>query len=297
MQVCKKICRKNISLFAAFFMLYGSSFAQSITPIQMPTMPQMPSMPTIGGDFYKPNFPVSPAAPGSKKTETKSEESKESTATKVNADDTEDLLTALTSNNSYLSAMDITSLYNSGLFDNISSLSNVNKKLASSSENAMLEQIIKSLEELKEKTNLSSQSQTLALKDAQTDSQTFKSRQPQILRFRVNGYNIADSLSTVFFSKLEDDGSFLLTADRRYFVSGRPRTETFYLLFKTIKNSGFSTVYQVEPNLVQDYLNENSFIYRISNIENLTAEKTGNLVVLKNADANLNVDLLLDIDQ
>ena len=278
-------------------MLYGSSFAQSITPIQMPTMPQMPSMPTIGSDFYKPNFPVSPAAPGSKKTETKSEESKESTATKVNADDTEDLLTALTSNNSYLSAMDITSLYNSGLFDNISSLNNVNKKLASSSENAMLEQIIKSLEELKEKTNLSSQSQTLALKDAQTDSQTFKSRQPQILRFRVNGYNIADSLSTVFFSKLEDDGSFLLTADRRYFVSGRPRTETFYLLFKTIKNSGFSTVYQVEPNLVQDYLNENSFIYRISNIENLTAEKTGNLVVLKNADANLNVDLLLDIDQ
>ena len=278
-------------------MLYGSSFAQSITPIQMPTMPQMPSMPTIGSDFYKPNFSVSPAAPGSKKTETKSEESKESTAAKLNEDDTEDLLTALTSNNSYLSAMDITSLYNSGLFDNISSLNNVNKKLASSSENAMLEQIIKSLEELKEKTNLSSQSQTLALKDAQTDSQTFKSRQPQILRFRVNGYNIADSLSTVFFSKLEDDGSFLLTADRRYFVSGRPRTETFYLLFKTIKNSGFSTVYQVEPNLVQDYLNENSFIYRISNIENLTAEKTGNLVVLKNADANLNVDLLLDIDQ
>ncbi len=278
-------------------MLYGSSFAQSITPIQMPTMPQMPSMPTIGSDFYRPNFPVSPAAPGSKKTETKSEESKESTTTNVNADDTEDLLTALTSNNSYLSAMDITSLYNSGLFDNISSLNNVNKKLASSSENAMLEQIIKSLEELKERTNLSSQSQTLALKDAQTDSQTFKSREPQILRFRVNGYNIADSLSTVFFSKLEDDGSFLLTADRRYFVSGKPRTETFYLLFKTIKNSGFSTVYQVEPNLVQDYLNENSFIYRISNIENLTAEKTGNLVVLKNADANLNVDLLLDIDQ
>ena len=278
-------------------MLYGSSFAQSITPIQMPTMPQMPSMPTIGSDFYKPNFPVSPAAPGSKKTETKSEESKESTAAKLNEDDTEDLLTAFTSNNSYLSAMDITSLYNSGLFDNISSLNNVNKKLASSSENAMLEQIIKSLEELKEKTNLSSQSQTLALKDAQTDSQTFKSRQPQILRFRVNGYNIADSLSTVFFSKLEDDGSFLLTADRRYFVSGKPRTETFYLLFRTIKNSGFSTVYQVEPNLVQDYLNENSFIYRISNIENLTAEKTGNLVVLKNADANLNVDLLLDIDQ
>ena len=48
--------------------------------------------------------------------------------------------------------------------------------------------------------------------------------------------------------------------------------------------------------IVQDSKNENSYIYKLSNVKNLTAEKTGNLVVMHFSSDPLNADLLLDID-
>ena len=134
------------------------------------------------------------------------------------------------------------------------------------------------------------------LNATKTDSENFKKREPSILRFKINGYNIADSLTKVFFSDTEPDGSFLLTGDRRYFVNQQVRTETFYMLFKTIGSNGSTLTYRVQPTLVQDHKNENSYVYKLSGVKNLTAEKTGNLVVIHYSGDSVNADLLLDID-
>ena len=117
-----------------------------------------------------------------------------------------------------------------------------------------------------------------------------------LFRFKINGYNIADSLTKVFFSETEPDGSFLLSADRRYFVNQQTRTETFYMLFKTVSSNGSSLTYRVQPSIVQDHKNENSYVYRLAAVKNLTAEKTGNLVVIHYSSDSVNADVLLDID-
>ena len=72
--------------------------------------------------------------------------------------------------------------------------------------------------------------------------------------------------------------------------------ETFYMLFKTVSSNGSTLTYKVQPSIVQDYKNDNSYVYKLSNVKNLTAEKTGNLVVLHYTSDSLNADLLLDID-
>ena len=130
----------------------------------------------------------------------------------------------------------------------------------------------------------------------QEDNYTFKSRNPNILRFKINGYNILDSIQTVFISKPENDGSFLLTADRIYYVNQKQRKETVYVLFKAIGSNGSSTTFQIEPEIVQDVKNQNSFVYKMAQRDDLTAKKTGNLVVINNSDKNMQIDMLIDID-
>ena len=68
------------------------------------------------------------------------------------------------------------------------------------------------------------------------------------------------------------------------------------MLFKTVSSNGSSVTYKVQPSIVQDSRNENSYVYRLSSVKNLTAEKTGNLVVMHFSGDSLNADLLLDID-
>lgn len=278
------------------FMLYAGAamWAQTVSQPEMPAMPAMPGMPALGGPFYTPNFPKGTVAPKNKKaSDAKNETETETILT--NSNDTDEYVNNLITNSSILSASDITSLYDSGLFDNLSSLQGTRNASAAST-NVLLQQVLTSLEELKTQQKNAGPVERNQLQNAQTDSKNFKQREPQILRFRINGYDIKDSLTTVFFSEPEADGTFLLTADRRYFTNQRARTETFYLLFKAVKSNGSITTFEVQPNLVQDYLNESSFVYRFSKIKTLTAEKTGNLVVL-HSDDGLNVDLLLDIDK
>ena len=111
----------------------------------------------------------------------------------------------------------------------------------------------------------------------------------------MNGYNLKDTIRTVYFSKKENDGSFLLTGDRKYTSDGKSRDETFYLLFKADGNCGTSSGYFVEPQVIQDYKNEYSFLYQLSQKPKLKAEKTGNLVSLKYVSDGWNMDFLLDI--
>ena len=68
------------------------------------------------------------------------------------------------------------------------------------------------------------------------------------------------------------------------------------MLFKTVASNGSTVSYKVQPSIVQDHKNENSYVYKLAGIKNLTAEKTGNLVVMHYTDDGVSIDLLLDID-
>lgn len=275
--------------------LFTAAFAQSI---EMPEMPEMPSMPTVGGGFYTPSFPSRPNMPKPAAADSDSSKDKnESVLTE--AITPESVLTSALSKGNTLTATDISSLYDSGLFSNISSLGaadSLSNYSTSTSTNVLLQQVLNSLNELKKQQQGASAKEKNELNAVKTDSETFKKREPSILRFKINGYNIADSLTKVFFSDTEADGSFLLTGDRKYFVGQQVRTETFYMLFKTVSSNGSSLTYRVQPSIVQDYKNENSYVYRLAAVKNLTAEKTGNLVVIHFTGDSVNADLLLDID-
>ncbi len=297
MQVCKSK-RAAAFFIAVFFLILTPLSAQTNgTGIDFPEMPEMPSMPTVGGGFYRPSFPSRPNTAKPAATEESDKEQTESVLTEALTPETA-LSAALTKGNT-LTAYDISSLYDSGLFTNLSSLdsiSGLSNYTTSTSTNVLLQQVLNNLNELKKEQQGASAKEKNELDAVKTDSENFKKREPSILRFKINGYNISDSLTKVFFSDTEADGSFLLTGDRKYFVNQQVRTETFYMLFKTVSSSGSALTYKVQPSLVQDYKNENSYVYKLSNVKNLTAEKTGNLVVLHFTGDSLSVDLLLDID-
>ena len=295
MRVCKS---KKAAVAACVILACTALFAQTQTsPIDMPQMPAMPDMPTIGGGFYTPSFPTRPNNPNKKNSAEKDKDKADSILTESLTPDS--MNPTVFSNSGVLTANDISSLYDSGLFSNLSSLgSKVNPAnyTTSTSTNVLLQQVLNSLNDLKQQQQSASAKEKNELNAVKADAETFKKREPSILRFKINGYNISDSLTKVFFSETEPDGSFLLSADRRYFVNQQTRTETFYLLFKTVSSNGSSITYKVQPSIVQDSKNENSYIYKLSNVKNLTAEKTGNLVVMHFSSDPLNADLLLDID-
>ena len=254
-------------------------------------------MPTVGGGFYKPSFPVRPNSSRPADTSDAAKEKPETVLTEALTPDS--AINAALAKGTTLTAYDISSLYDSGLFSNISSLDSagsLSNYTTSTSTNVLLQQVLNSLNELKREQQNASAREKNELNAVKTDAEHFKQREPSILRFKINGYNISDSLTKVFFSDTEPDGSFLLTADRRYFVNQQARTETFYMLFKTLSSSGSSLTYKVQPSIVQDFKNDNSYVYRLANVKNLTAEKTGNLVVMHFTGDSLSVDLLLDID-
>ncbi len=315
MRICK-FC------LAAIFTAVLPCYAQST--MQMPSMPEMPTvstsdteitmpeMPTITtstssafkGKFYSPDMPGKSNSTAEDSKNTASTTSTTNSAVLTDGTSATDLISSFINSNSILSASDISNLYDSGVFSDISSISDLSSVLTKNSaltENSkttetMLKQILTTLEELKNEQKNSGDAEKENLELQKTDAQTFKQRKPSILRFKINGYNILDSLSTVFFSEPEADGSFLLTADRKYFTNQKARTETFYILFKAVRTSGSNTNYTVQPDIVQDSKNENSFVYKLCQQKNLTAEKLGNLVVLKNS-GDLKIDILLDIDK
>lgn len=295
MQICKS---KRVVLASVILMWTGLSFSIFAQSLDMPEMPEMPSMPTIGGGFYTPSFPT--RVKNNTQNQNTTENGKEKNETVLTESITpESVLTSNLTKGNILTAYDISSLYDSGLFSNLSSLdttSTMSNYNTTSSTNVLLQQVLNGLNDLKKQQQNASAKEKNELNATKTDSENFKKREPSILRFKINGYNIADSLTKVFFSDTEPDGSFLLTGDRRYFVNQQVRTETFYMLFKTIGSNGSTLTYRVQPTLVQDHKNENSYVYKLAGVKNLTAEKTGNLVVIHYSGDSVNADLLLDID-
>ena len=295
MQICKS---KRVALASVFLMWSSLTFSIFAQSLDMPEMPEMPSMPTIGGGFYTPSFPT--RVKNNTQNQNATENGKEKNEAVLTESITpESVLTSNLTKGNILTAYDISSLYDSGLFSNLSSLdttSTMSNYNTTSSTNVLLQQVLNGLNDLKKQQQNASAKEKNELNATKTDSENFKKREPSILRFKINGYNIADSLTKVFFSDTEPDGSFLLTGDRRYFVNQQVRTETFYMLFKTIGSNGSTLTYRVQPTLVQDHKNENSYVYKLAGVKNLTAEKTGNLVVIHYSGDSVNADLLLDID-
>lgn len=292
MQIYKRIIIYSFLFIETFF-----AFSQALDMPQMPSMPEVLSMPeisspTVDGSFYTPSVPTIPKKPEVEKT--KMEKGADTVTKKTITESTspESVLSSLLTNNTALTAQDISSLYDYGLFSDISSL---NTNTQNVSTNVILNQILSSLDELKKEQKNVSSSEKESLNKIKEDSQVFKSKEPSILRFKIDGYDMIGSLTTVFFSDTEPDGTFLLTADRKYSANQKIRNETFYILFKAKKTSGGSTSYDVIPSIVQDYTNENSFIYKLTQQKNLEAGKTGNLVVM-HFSGDINIDLLLNLD-
>ena len=301
-----QIYRKIFCAVAVFFFVTGV-FAQAIEMPEMPTvsMPEMPtiSSPTMDGQFYKPSIPKQ-LQPQTKTNSTTTTETKSSAdAVLSDATTTDDILLSLLTNSNLLTAGDISGLYSSGSFDTLSSLtglsglSSYGTSTSDLTTSLLLREILQKLNDLKIEQNSASAAEQEVIAAKVQDSETFKTRNPSILRFKINNYSIKDSITQEFFSEPEPDGSFLLTADRKYFLNNRACTETFYLLFKAVKSNGSTTTFSVTPSIAQGTENKNSYVYKMCQLKDLTAEKTGNLVVI-HYDANgVQADLLLDIDK
>ncbi len=297
--------------FALISVFCAGAFCQMEMPsVSMPTIsgsesPVMPkiSVPTLGARFYAPgtvrtNISNKENKSDSSENEKKSAVKTEETAKNLKNQNAQALSNAL----NYLSADDVSYLGSSGLFDGVYGLLGddvtVSNKFSKNNQNdVLLNSIMAELSELKKKTEETSRAlkkSNLPVTNSGSAGENSKFS-PKILRFVVNGYNIKDTIRTVYFSKKENDGSFLLTGDRKYTSDGKSRDETFYLLFKADGNCGTSAGYFVEPQVIQDYKNEYSFLYQLTQKPKLKAEKTGNLVSLKYVSDGWNLDFLLDI--
>ena len=303
------ICRKTFCVIAAAFFVNLCLFAQAVSMPEMPTlsMPDMPSIssPTMDGKFYKPSVPKQLQSTTTSSASTSTESKTSTDAVLSDATTTDDILLSLLTNSNLLTAGDISGLYSSGSFDTLSSLTGLSGLSSYSygtstsdlTTSLLLREILQKLNELKIEQNSASAAEQEVIAAKVQDSETFKTRNPSILRFKINNYSIKDSITQEFFSEPEADGSFLLTADRKYFLNNKACTETFYLLFKAVKSNGSSTTFSVTPSIAQGTENKNSYVYKLCQLKDITAEKTGNLVVVHYDDNGVAADLLLDIDK
>lgn len=198
-----------------------------------------------------------------------------------------------------LSASDISSINNLDLLSAFSSLnteSNIDlsslNQLSQNDENKqLLQNILIELKTLKE-----NQSSSLNQNESINQNETSENKnKAKILRFSVNGYDILKTCKKIYISKAEKNGTFLFTGDRKYYSDEKLRKETFYILFSPSKNSSSKEYLSVSTIVNQDYLNEYSFLYQLSQMNNLQARCTGNLVSLRNNDENWKLDLLIDL--
>ena len=270
----------------------------------------MPSVntPTMGGSFYTPgkiytgrkNLPTVPKAAAPEEQNTQSAQSV-LPAAKANTESTKSNIAQLSSalgGTDYLSAADMQSLGQNGLFSGVYGLlggASGQGQTSSENTNILLQNILTEIEGLKKQLgkNSAGTADNVSAQAARTGS--LHGLRPAILRFVINGYDILSTCKTIYFSEPEGDGTFLLTADRKYLADGKQNAETFYFLFKSDGRGGGQGGYSVIPEVSQSPENPASLVFRLSRQENLTAAKTGNLVSLRASIDGLTADLLLDI--
>lgn len=274
---------------AAFATFTAASFAQDYSSPEMPVI----TSPTLGGGFYMPgsnsnSFYMGPS------TYTSSSISQESEiASTIKSDSVHSL-----SVKSSLSAKDIHALDQAGFLNQttrqaiISGLSvnqdfDIQGLYASESlspVNLLLKNILYNLEVQK--------SSELISAARETDSIT----QPKVLNFYINAYNILPTCKEMYISSTQNDGSFLISADRRYLAEeNKYKTETFYMLFKPNEASNGISSYSVACAVSQNPLDQSSLLYELSQTEKLTAYRTGNLVTMRTTSDDWLLEFLLDL--
>lgn len=114
----------------------------------------------------------------------------------------------------------------------------------------------------------------------------------ELLRFSVNGYNVAGTVTTLVSSILAKDGSFLITGDRRYPAGNRWASETFYLL---CRKTGAGT-YRLYADVSQDSPNPNSYLRQLAARSPIAGTLTGDLLVFRSpALQDWNLDLVIRV--
>ena len=315
-----------LNSFQHLFAQTKSTSGTASTGISMPEMPSV-SMPSVGSgfytpgrsDFYNPNLnrsqtssqntnSTSSAQESASQTSSSSSSNTQTQAT-TNAQNLNKIANSATSSLSQLTADDISSLSNLGVFSQISSLLgkgnshllNQNTVSANTSDSATLQAILSELTSLKNQIQASSEGESIAnLSDQVNAKDSFSNiakKEPKILRFNVNGYDLLTTCKKIYFSELETDGTFLLTGDRKYMSEGKTRTETFYFYFHSKGTENGITKYAVTPAVSQDYENQYSYLYQLTQKSELVADRTGNLVTLRASDGSWKMDLLISLDR
>ena len=119
-------------------------------------------------------------------------------------------------------------------------------------------------------------------------SRTPAPAEPTILRFLVNGYDILPTFGGPVIASRSGKGSFLITGDRFLVLAGRRRRETFYLLYRQ-DGSGRGRLY---VDVSQEVANPESYLYRLSRRGPFKAERTGDLLVVRDPARDLALDLV-----
>ncbi len=300
-----KISKTVVKVFSLTVFIACAFYANGEDAISMPSSPAMPSVsvPQISNGFYVPGS--KDFYSGQKSTTVASSSANSSTSAHSSA-----VANSSTASNSAQSinstqiantqtAQDITSnLVNSALSTSLSgSLTESGSSLINSS------QILNSLSSLlagKTETGstdqiftTSAQNIEQATKTVKNDSSVQNSSSPSILRFLINGTDMIPFCKTVFFSSAETDGSFLLTGDCRYELNGDTRNETFYLLFRSTGSKNASQEFSVTASVFQNKEDSSTYLYALTKIGNLTAQKTGNLISLKSKENGTTLNMLL----
>ena len=278
----------------------------------MPSVSE-PTMPTLDGKPYvgqPPYIPQSSNSQQSSQTETDTSDTAENT----NTTSTTYAATEKNSDNSNLSnvltAQTISGLGGlSSLTDTLSALTSsqnassylpalsqlTGTTLSQTDSNATLKSILKELQKLSQKeTSQQNTSQKVVTTDTWDNSSQTES-QSKLLRFRVNNTDILNTCQTIYFSQPEENGLFLLTGDRSYYIDNRPYEETFYFLFTPALDDKGVFYYEVEGDIMQNAPITGSKLYPLTEKPSLIARKTGNLIALKYNAKNWNLDILIDL--
>lgn len=269
------------------------SLDDSFPSISMPTI----TAPSIGGQSYMPGTLNNRANSGDKKTDTDKKDASNNKTAKTDIDD-------LSAAGASLTAQDLTALNSLGLLDSL----NTSMGLSTDSAQVLLKKLLKEMEELKEKNGKDTEeykakqssdtpAADLVAADSSSKEDKPESKVPvaRLLRFNVNGYDLLRTCAKVYISAVQTDGTFLVTGDRRYMSDGKLRTETFHILFKPQKESNSFSNYAAAVSVTQDYLNQYSFVYQLSQKENLSATRIGNLVTMRVNEPNWQLEFLVDL--
>ena len=304
--------------------------------VSKPAKPSV-SKPTLGSGFYMPkrsDFYMGVQSSAQKQSQTattqkteqpadsESTQSSHSSAVTTNAQNLDasalnSIATTGAQSLNMLTADDISSMNNLGILSSLSGLmgrgqSNLQSQLlsqntvtASTVDSATLKQILSELTELKKQINVDSSvhkkdESSIALSDKSAGKDGFSNKstkEPKILRFVVNGYDMLPTCTKVYFSDFEADGTFLLTGDRKYLSENKVRSETFYFYFHARENKNGITTYMVTPAVSQDYENQYSYLYQLTQKSEMSAERTGNLMTVRASEADWKLDMLLSLDK